>query len=175
MIQHILRFTAPAAYSLLPPEMYSTRATALLLAIGLQESRFEHRMQIVRPGVPPPAKGFWQFEARGAVVGVLSHEQTVEHAKHVLAELQYPVETTIQQVHEALAHNDVLAFAFARLNLWWIPEDLPDVNEPARAWQQYLKAWNPGRPHRSTWARLYSDAWNLAAPDPSVQIEGRRV
>ena len=67
MIGHILAHTLPAAYSLLPAEMESAEATALLLSIGLQESQFTHRRQ-----VGGPARGFYQFELSG-VQGVLRH------------------------------------------------------------------------------------------------------
>src|SRR5690606_35531315 len=56
------------AYALLPSRMDSDRATVMLLAIGLQESRFEHRRQI-----KGPARGFWQFERGGGVRGVMTH------------------------------------------------------------------------------------------------------
>ena len=46
----------PAAKLL--PGMDSAKARVMLLAIGLQESRFEHRRQI-----GGPARGFWQFES----------------------------------------------------------------------------------------------------------------
>lgn len=50
------------------PSMDSTEARVMLLAIGLQESRFINRFQIVqgKPGAKGPARGFWQFE-QGAV------------------------------------------------------------------------------------------------------------
>ena len=57
------RAIAPAL-RLLPARMNSPEAEVMLLAIGLQESRFEHRRQLV--GSPPrptgPAKSFWQAE-----------------------------------------------------------------------------------------------------------------
>lgn len=45
------------------PSMDSVRARMMLLAIGLQESRFEHRRQLGNG----PARGFWQFESGGGV------------------------------------------------------------------------------------------------------------
>lgn len=56
----------PAAARLLPGVAFTPEAKVMLLAIGLQESRFEHRRQI-----KGPARGFWQFEAGGGTAGVL--------------------------------------------------------------------------------------------------------
>src|SRR5690554_6652716 len=58
------------ALELLPAQMTSPEAVVMLLAIGLQESRFQHRRQLV--GSPPrpvgPAKSFWQAEQGGGMV-----------------------------------------------------------------------------------------------------------
>src|SRR3546814_6857126 len=55
----------------------------MLLAIGLQESRFLHRAQI-----GGPARGYWQFE-RGGVHGVLSHHASKAEAGKLCAALDY--------------------------------------------------------------------------------------
>ena len=72
-----------AALRILPSAMDSVQARVMLLAIGLQESRFIHRFQIVhgKPGAKGPARGFWQFElgsraSRGGVWGVFLHESS---------------------------------------------------------------------------------------------------
>lgn len=56
------------ALALLPGRMDTPEARVVLLSIGLQESLFEHRRQLV--GKPPrpvgPAKSFWQAEQGGA-------------------------------------------------------------------------------------------------------------
>ena len=62
----------------------SKEAAVMLLAIGLQESRFIDRRQLV--GKPPeptgPAKSFWQGERGGGMVqGVRMHEATRDKAK----------------------------------------------------------------------------------------------
>ena len=58
------------ALALLPARMSSSEAELMLLVIGLQESRFQHRRQLV--GSPPrptgPAKSFWQAELGGGMV-----------------------------------------------------------------------------------------------------------
>ena len=64
MIGHILAHVMPAAFSLLPPNMDSREARVMLLAIGMQESRFKHRKQI-----GGPAKGFPPKQGRAGCGG----------------------------------------------------------------------------------------------------------
>ena len=66
------------ALRILPPMMTSDAAKAMLLAIGMQESRLIHRKQI-----GGPAMGLWQFERGGGVAGVLRHPRTQGHAATV--------------------------------------------------------------------------------------------
>ena len=149
--------------ALLPSRMGSDRARVQLLAIGLQESRFEHRRQI-----GGPARGFWQFERGGGVQGVLSHPASkalaIEaciargiDAKARLGKADW-LTTTAQAVYGRLEHDDLLACAFARLLLWTDPQPLPALGYSAAAWQYYLRTWRPGKPHRETWDRLYRQA-----------------
>lgn len=152
--EYLRTFVLPAAYELLPAEMESPAATAMLLAIGWQESRFAHRTQI-----GGPARGFWQFEQRGGVAGVLSHHASREPAGEALRQLSYPEDATPFVIYDALAHNDVLAAAFARLLLWTVPQGLPSAGQSSRGWSQYMAAWRPGRPHRATWASAWSHGW----------------
>lgn len=126
------------AAQLLPDRMASNRADALLLAIGLQESLLVARRQHNNG----PARGLWQFERGGSVRGVLTHPATSAHARR-LCELR-GVAPVAHDVWEALEHDDVLAAGFARLNLWWLPQSLPELGDGARAFQQYLDAWRPG-------------------------------
>jgi len=156
MLDHIMRFTAPAAYDLLPAEMASPAATAMLLAIGLQESGFTARRQ-QRGG---PARGFWQFERDGGTYGVLTHQRSKAHATAVLRALQYHgLVGNVKGCYAALEHNDTLAFVFARLLVWTLPEALPDRESPTAAWAQYLHAWRPGKPQRETWDQHFATAW----------------
>lgn len=157
---YVLRHTNPAALALLPTRMDSPEARAMLVTIGLQESTFTHRVQ-----VGGPARGYWQFEEFGGVRGVLQHEDTKGYAGSVCDALSYPV--TVSAVYHAVAHNDVLACAFARLLLWTLPEILPDRNNATLGWYQYNRAWRPGKPHPETWAGYWSTAWNL------VNTEGK--
>lgn len=139
------------ALSLLPKRMRDDAAVAMLLAIGLQESRFQHRRQI-----GGPARGLWQFEL-GGVRGVLTHPESRDGANDVARRLLYP--TSAEAIHEALEHNDVLAAAFARLLLWTLPEKLPEPESPEDGWSHYTRAWRPGKPHPATWAGYYRQAW----------------
>lgn len=92
----------PAAARLLPGVAFTPEAKVMLLAIGLQESRFEHRRQI-----KGPARGFWQFEAGGGTAGVLRHPATSARASQLVsARLERP---STAAVNEALASDDVLA------------------------------------------------------------------
>lgn len=139
------------AYDLLPSRMASDAATVMLLAIGLQESRFEHRRQI-----GGPARGFWQFERGGGVKGVLNHPSSRSYALDVCSERG--VLATPTAVYERLEGDDVLAACFARLLLWTDTPPLPPVPHAPAAWSLYTRTWRPGKPHRDTWDALYAKA-----------------
>lgn len=170
MVDHLLTYTVPAAYSLLPEAMRSDQATAMLVAIGLHESGFTARRQL-----RGPAHGFWMFERGGGVKGALTHARSTTPALAVYDALQYhrrPTDTIARigsEVFEALTHNDVLACCLARLLLWTLPAALPASDDPAGAFGQYLEAWRPGAYTRGTEAQRtkirarfvqhYADAW----------------
>lgn len=132
------------AYALLPAGMRSREATALLLAIGLQESAFKYRRQI-----KGPARGFWQFELGGGFRGVLRHSATAKHAKHLLTERRYSGMTESEQFAQ-LEVDDVLAAGMARLLLWTDPKALPALHKPDDAFGYYLRNWRPGAYTRGT-------------------------
>lgn len=139
------------ALALLPAKMDTPRARVMLLAIGLQESRFVHRRQIKGPAV-----GFWQFERGGGVRGVLTHPSSWADARSICTARD--VEPTATDVYNSLAHDDILAAGFARLLLWTDPASLPAIGDSDAAWQLYLRTWRPGKPHPGTWDALYSQA-----------------
>ena len=98
------------ALALLPASMDTPQARVMLLAIGLQESRFVHRRQLV--GSPPkpigPAKSFWQGEKGGGMVrGVRYHEHSRTLAK-LLCQAR-GMEPNDQAIWNAIEHDDVLA------------------------------------------------------------------
>lgn len=144
----VRKHIVPAAFALLPAPMTSPEAVRLVMAIGWQESRFQHRRQI-----GGPASGFWQFETAG-VSGVLSHTESRDLVRSALKALEYPHEPTPYGCHLAIEHNDILACIFARLLVWTLPEPLPTTAEAG--WLQYLRAWRPGRPHHETWAQAWA-------------------
>lgn len=140
----------PAALAMLPAKMDSPEARALLVAIGLQESRFTHRRQQLNG----PAHGFWQFESAGGVHGVLTHHATKPFIQPVLDALRYEP----SDCYYAIRDNDILACVFARLLLFSHPAPLP--REAAAAWDYYLATWRPGKPRRDTWDGFFIQALN---------------
>lgn len=165
MLHFIRNHVWEAARTLLPDEMDSPEAEAMLLAIGLQESRFRYRHQRVRTRIGTwvhgPANGFHQFERGGGVKGVLTHPATRDHADRICRFLRYEPKPRV--VHKAIAHNDVLATVFARLLLWTHPDPLPGPDEVERAWKYYRECWRPGRPHEETWPKFYAQAHELVS------------
>ncbi|MFY3460975.1 hypothetical protein ACOTJD_30400 [Achromobacter xylosoxidans] len=144
------------ALALLPAGMDTPAARVMLLAIGLQESRFVHRRQI-----GGPARGFWQFEkgtraSRGGVWGVYLHQAS----KDRLAALckARSVACDPDAIYAALEYDDVLAAGVARLLLWTDPKALPAIGDSDAAWSLYLRTWRPGKPHPHTWPDLYRQA-----------------
>ncbi len=145
------------ALVMLPARMDSPKARAMLLAIGLQESRFEHRVQ-----VRGPAHGFWQFEKGGGVKGVLTHQTTKPLILPILDSMGYDSrpDYAAEDCYDAIVHNDILACVFARLLLWTHPKPLPVRASPDVGWHYYLSTWRPGRPHRETWDDCFETAWS---------------
>jgi len=141
----------PQASALLPTIPFTPEANVLLLAIGLQESRFQHRRQI-----KGPARGFWQFEKLGGTMGVLTHRKTWHISTSLAAERLGDIRPRV--VNEALAEDDILACVFARLLLWTDPAPLPKLGQTEKAWAYYFRNWRPGKPHRQTWDDLYEQA-----------------
>lgn len=153
-MKHTLGNIIAPALRLLPTVMTSDEARAMLLAIGMQESRLAHRKQI-----NGPARGLWQFERGGGVAGVLRHPATQGHAATVCWHLANA--GTTASVYHALDHDDILAACFARLLLWTLPVALPARDDVQGAWGQYIAAWRPGKPHRHTWDDFYREAWEV--------------
>lgn len=156
-LQHVRdRIIRQTYREVLPGKFDSTAATVMLLAIGLQESRFEHRLQI-----GGPARGFWQFERGGGVLGVLNHAASARHAKALCVLRGVPPTPT--EAYREIADDDLLACGFARLLLWTDPRELPTPGDIDGAWDCYIRNWRPGRPHRSTWTGLYQQALEALA------------
>jgi len=145
------------AFGLLPMTFDTPKSRVLLLAIGLQESRFEFRRQLGNG----PARGFWQFErgtraSRGGVWGLYLHPAS----RNMLAKLCLDRDCAFDPhpIWERIETDDVLAAGVARLMLWTSPKKLPEVGDEQGAWAYYLDTWRPGKPHPSTWPALYAQA-----------------
>lgn len=157
-LARVLSDMVEPAFRELPARMASDEARVMLLAIGLQESRFRHRLQMpLRPGMPPgPARGFWQFERGGGVRGVLTHDASNHPAHQALA--RRGITSTSHAAWAALATDDVLAAVFARLLLFTDSRPLPAIGQHEAAWDYYIRNWRPGKPHPQTWRALYDSA-----------------
>lgn len=151
----------PAANYLLPEKMHSETADLLLLGIGFQESRLIYRKQI-----GGPARGLLQFELAG-VQGVLQHPATREHILRILKLLNYDFAPATS--HEAITHNDILAFVYGRLNLWWDPKPLPAKDDVAALYDYYIRTWRPGKRRPEAWGVSYAQAMEVFNGDSSVR------
>jgi len=144
------------ALRLLPPAMDSKEARVMLYAIGLQESRFTHRAQVLNGGGKGPARGYWQFERGGGVTGVLRHPASRFWMHSACNARNVPAQP--MNVWLALESDDVLAAAAARLLLFTDAAKLPAIGEQHEALRYYLRVWRPGKPHPSTWPECYETA-----------------
>jgi len=133
--------------ALLPDRMDTPEARAMLIAIGLQESRFKYRKQI-----GGPAHGFYQFENGGGVKGVLKYHSTKPIIEYILRSIRVDP----SDAYNEIVSNDPLATVFARLLLWTDPGRIPAINcNPNESWDLYLRTWKPGKPHRDTWDQFW--------------------
>ena len=157
------------AYALLPSPMRSSAASALLLAIGLQESGFRARRQ----RDSGPARSFWMFE-RAGLDGLQRHPRAVAPLEGALTVLRYPPRLPTVELLAAIEHNDLLAVVCARCLLWTALEPLPGPTDQEAAWRQYLALWRPGRPRGASWGGFYADAWRrVASATVALPTDGR--
>jgi hypothetical protein len=150
-LKTVIEAAIKPALAFLPFKMDTPEASVMLLAIGLQESRFVHRRQI-----GGPARGFWQFERGGGVRGVLTHPASRDHAYRICG--SRGVEPVAAAVYPALEQDDVLAAGFARLLLWTDANRLPAIGDVQGGWNLYARTWRPGKPHPQTWPALHAQA-----------------
>lgn len=130
----------------------SPEATAMLLAIGMQETGFLTRVQYGNG----PARSFWQFEKGGGVHGVMQHHVVGKWCKLVCDHLGIPFDKTA--IWKAMETHDVLGACMARLLLYSSPKALPKLGEQDKAWQMYEDNWRPGKPHPAKWPANYAAA-----------------
>lgn len=152
MIDHVRNHVLPAAFDVLPAAWRTLEAEAMLLAIGLQESRFTFRRQI-----GGPARGFWQFEL-GGVKGIMQHAATMQPIADALEALRFGT-LRPEELHAVLETNDTLAAVCARCLLYTLPKEMPARDQPRLGWNLYIDGWRPGRPHLDTWVGNFVDAW----------------
>lgn len=158
-LDEITRTGIDPALQLLPAKMDTPEARVMLLAIGLQESRFAYRFQKVagRPYEKGPARSFWQGERGGGMVrGVRTHPESARHANMLYSARGVKADDTA--IWNAIETDDVLAAGLARLLLWTDPYRLPELGDAQSAWELYMRTWRPGKPHRGTWDDFYMQA-----------------
>jgi hypothetical protein len=151
LLQRIQSDILDPMFSQLLPHFDSPEARVMLLAIGLQESKFEARRQ----GGGGPARGFWQME-KPTVGLVLNNRASADYAASVCSLRN--VAPYADSVWRKLEFDDVLAAALARLDLWDNPRSLPGLGRGAEAWAYYIQTWGPGRPHARSWNGYYAQA-----------------
>lgn len=158
VLDAILHNAINPALGLLPAKMDTDAARVMMLAIGLQESRFQYRFQkTTDPYRKGPARGFWQFERGGGVIGVMTHRHTEELAEEICKARGVLFDSSL--IHARLEFDDILAACFARLLLWADSKPLPKVDaDHEDAWLCYVRNWRPGKPHRSTWDAFHAEA-----------------
>lgn len=134
---------------------YSAKAARLMLTIALQESGLKHRRQVVAGGAEAgPASSFWQFEVGGGCAGVLAFPRVGTIMQNICD--AYNVEKTSKGLWTAMQYQDIVAACAARLLIYTLPAELPVKAD--EGWQQYLRAWRPGKPHPETWAGHWATA-----------------
>ncbi|WP_325438181.1 hypothetical protein [Pseudomonas nitroreducens] len=149
-LRSVRRSIIEPALLLLPARMESPQAIVMLLAIGMQESRFTYRRQMGNG----PAKSFWQAEQGGGMVaGLLRYR--VEALRDLATGLcaVRGVVPAAPDVWNAIEHDDVLAAGLARLLLFTDPARLPALGDEAGAWDLYLRTWRPGAYDKGTPAK----------------------
>lgn len=156
-VEHIY----PAAEALLPVRLAGKPSRAQVCAIALQESMYRYRKQI-----GGPAHGFHQFEEGGGVRGVLEHPASRPIILPILEVLRYTPSPA--ECYEAITHNDVLGYIFARLLLWTSVLPLAAQGDAEAGWKLYIDAWRPGQPHRGSWDAHYRDAWEIINKEGSL-------
>ncbi|MFV3415340.1 hypothetical protein ACNFH8_24000 [Pseudomonas sp. NY15436] len=164
-LRTVRRSIIEPALLLLPAKMESPQAVVMLLAIGLQESRFTYRRQMGNG----PAKSFWQAEQGGGMVtGLLRYRvQDIRDLATGLCAVRGVVPAA-PEVWNAIEHDDVLAAGLARLLLYTDPARLPALGDETGAWDLYLRTWRPGAYERGNagqrsalrqkWAKNYAAA-----------------
>lgn len=141
-------------FALLPQKMDSKYARIQLAAIGYQETKYLTRLQYGGG----PARGFWQMEEAGGVHGVMNFKADGGNIAYLARSVCHArgVPFVRKAVWEAMATDDVLAAAFARLLMYTDSYALPKTEQ--EGWAMYLRTWRPGKPHPKEWAASWAFA-----------------
>lgn len=145
VLDALLRTAINPALGMLPTAMDTDDARVMLLAITLQEADAIHRVQFGNG----PAHGLWMMEENGGVRGVMQHPASRDYALAICSARHLVFDR--YAVWQALAHDDILAAAFARLLLWTDVRALPDVDRADDAYQTYMRLWRPGKKRPQDW------------------------
>lgn len=147
---------APSAAGL-PMILNKPEAQCLMLAIAGQESAWKDRIQA--PG--GQARGFWQMERGGMLVGVMggTYASTLDK---VLS--NHSIASDLDTIFEAIAWHDPLAYAVGRIGLFMDPSSLPAIGDEDGSWDVYLRVWRPGKPSRARWMSVYPQSVKVMQP-----------
>jgi hypothetical protein len=135
------------------------KARIMLMATAGQESNWAARRQ--HGG---PARSYWQFEQFGGVAELFTVTPLQVQAVCGYLDIPYSLNT----VYEAMAWNDTLGCAMARLLLWQDPAFLPEVGAYEVAWEYYVRNWRPGAPRPDDWPGVYATSLLLVQDNPIV-------
>ena len=162
-LPYIAKIVIPAAFTLLEEiardlkhraagRLANPDAHRIMLAIGLQESGFEHRRQMVRG----PARSFYQAEPTGGFRGVITHPATRDLAREVLKRAGYGEPDPSD--FEAIEHGDIVSSCGARLLLYTHPHALPGPVDEDAAKLYYRDTWRPGHFRPEKWPGSWAGA-----------------
>lgn len=149
--QTVLAKVIVPALALLPAQMDTPEARAMLLAIGGQESGYRTRQQDGNG----PAHGLWQNER--PVQQLLLDNKTSAPDVYALCKSR-AVAPLASDMYWALLTDDIFAAGIARLILWCDPHPLPALGDQDTAWDCYLRVWGPGKPRPTDWPANYRAA-----------------
>lgn len=149
----------------------SPSARAMLLAVGLQESRLVETIQRGAGGKPLTglARSWWQFEGgrNQALGGILADPRTA-WARDELCHMGYPcLEPGRDDLHWCMAYDQRIGVILARALIWLDPYALPAPVPQAEttAWTLYIRCWRPGKPHHASWAANWRAAIETVTND----------
>lgn len=135
-MRQILEHVLPAAYALLPPEMRTTGAARLILAIGSHTSDYRARRLMART----PRRGYWLIGPEH-VAEVLKFTKGRGPLVAAAADLGYGILMMERaELQAALEHNDTLGVVVARCML---PPHLEVFDGAEAAWRVYELLWQP--------------------------------